>query len=171
MLAIETPIIMSKKILLYAGIALLLFQLYRPAKNQSGENTKNLFSKYPTSENVKKTLSAACLDCHSNNTIYPWYSNFQPIASWLNGHVKGGKKKLNFDAFLSSKISTQNHKFEEIIESIEEGFMPLKSYTWTHKDAKLNDVQKQEIIAWAKSCMTQLASEYPADSLILKRNK
>ena len=54
------------------------------------------------------------------------------------------KKHLNFSEFTKRKIAVQNHKLEEIVEMMEEGEMPLKSYTWLglHPEAKLSAEQK-----------------------------
>jgi hypothetical protein len=89
------------------------------------------------------------MDCHSNNTIYPWYSHIQPAAWWMNNHVKDGKKDLNFDEFLTYTKKKQFKKMEETIELVKEGEMPLKSYTWIHNDAKLTEAEKTALTDWA----------------------
>lgn len=83
--------------------------------------------------------NTACADCHSNETIYPWYSYIAPVG-WLIAHdTHEGRSELN--------IST-NHKIEldEMIETIREGEMPLPIYTITHTDARLSDADKQVLI-------------------------
>lgn len=162
-----------KKFLRYALLALLailvLLQFYHPARNVSNDQTHHVSTKYPTSEAVEAILKPACYDCHSNMTTYPWYSNIQPVSLWLDSHIKEGKQHLNFSDFTTRRAAVQNHKFEEIIESQEEGWMPLDSYTWIHKDARLSPEQRQTIIAWAKANMDSLRVWYPADSLVMKK--
>jgi hypothetical protein len=116
-------------------------------------------------------LEVACNDCHSNKTRYPWYSNVQPVAWWLAGHVNDGKRHLNFSEFTKRKIAVQNHKFEEIVEMVKEHEMPLSSYTFagTHPDAELTDEQRVAITDWATTQMDSLKKWYPADSLVLRR--
>jgi hypothetical protein len=156
--------------LLYGLLALLaLAQFYRPARNTSNNQTNHVSTKYPVPADVASILKVACNDCHSNQTRYPWYANVQPVASWLANHVNEGKRELNLSEFTQRKIAVQNHKFEEIIEMIKEGEMPLGSYTWTHADARLSEPQKQVLVAWAQSNMDYLAANYPADSLVLRR--
>lgn len=130
---------MKKKIFVILAIVLLAIQFVRPQKNINTEQTN--INQIP--DNVLKDLKVACYDCHSNNTIYPWYSNIQPVAWWLNKHIENGKRHLNFDETLSKK------DYEEIIEVIEENEMPLFSYTIIHRDAKLSDTQKKSITDWA----------------------
>ena len=62
---------------------------------------------------------------------------------------KGGKKHLNFDEYTNRSLRFQYHKMEEIAELVKEGEMPLESYTWMHKDAKLTEAEKNELINWA----------------------
>ena len=46
---------------------------------------------------IKNKLQVSCYDCHSNNTKYPWYNKVQPVARFLEGHIKEGKAELNFN--------------------------------------------------------------------------
>ncbi len=149
----------------------LIIQFFRPEKNNSNDLTHDVSKKYELPEEVNKILTVACNDCHSNRTEYPWYANVQPVAWWLNDHVVDGKKHLNFSDFTQLPIAVQNHKFEEVIEVLEENEMPLASYTYLglHKEANLSSEQKETLMNWAKSQMTYLKSNYPADSLVLKR--
>lgn len=156
--------------LLYGLLTLLvLVQFYRPARNLSNDQSNHVSTLYPVPAEVETILKPACYDCHSNLTEYPWYANIQPVASWLANHVEEGKSELNFSSFTKRRIAGQNHKFEEIIEMVKEGEMPLSSYTWTHTDARLSDQQKQTLIAWAQANMDTLAARYPPDSLVIKR--
>lgn len=148
---------------------LLLAQFYRPARNLSNDQTNHISNKYPVPDTVETILKAACYDCHSNLTVYPWYAEVQPVASWLANHVNEGKRELNFSAFSQRKVAVQNHKFEEIIEMVNEGEMPMGSYTWIHTDARLSDGQKKILVDWAQANMDSLKLHYPADSLVLRR--
>lgn len=155
---------------LYGLLALLvLAQFYRPARNLSNDQTNHVSTKYPLPAEVESILKSACYDCHSNLTRYPWYAEVQPVASWLANHVNEGKRELNFSAFTQRKIAIQNHKFEEIMEQVKEGEMPLGSYTWVHRDAALSEQQRQTLVSWAQSNMDSLKAHYPADSLVLRR--
>jgi len=162
---------MFKKIALGLLAILVIIQLFRPEKNLSDDQTHNIALKYPVSGEVKEILRVACDDCHSNKTAYPWYANIQPVAWFLDNHVQEGKRELNFSTFTKLPAAVQNHKFDEIIEMVDEKEMPLKSYTFfgLHQKANLTDQQRQLFINWAKQQMTMLKNEYPADSLKMKR--
>ena len=123
---------------------------------------------YAIPADVKTILAKACNDCHSNNTVYPWYAKFQPVDWWLNTHVVDGKKHINYDEYTHKTLRYQYHKMEETIEMVKEGEMPLNSYTWVHKDAKLTEEEKAKITGWAQSVMDTMKAKYPLDSLIRK---
>ena len=162
---------MLKKILLGLAAVLVIIQFIRPEKNLSDDRTYDVSTKYAVPDNVKTILDVACNDCHSNKTAYPWYSNIQPIAWFLDHHVTDGKRHLNFSTFTKRPVAVQNHKFEETIEMVKEGEMPLPSYTWLglHSGANLTDEQRQILIKWAETNMDSLKAQYPADSLVLRR--
>lgn len=150
---------MIKKILLAIGVILIVIQFIKPEKNIAlGAQPNAISTKYTVPDTVNQLLSVACKDCHSNNTVYPWYSNIQPVAWWLNDHVKEGKRKFNLDEFTTYTLKRQDHKLEELIESQTDHWMPLDSYTWIHRDAALTDAQRKVLVDWANATRKQIQS-------------
>lgn len=159
-----------KRILIIILIIFALIQFIRPPKNKSqGISDKDISTLYPMPDSIKSILEVACNDCHSNNTRYPWYAEIQPVAWWLNDHVIEGKKALNFSEFTKYRIRKQYIKFDEINELVKDNQMPLESYTWIHKDAKLNKQQKLAIMNWTTTIRDSIRLQYPPDSLIRSR--
>ncbi len=151
-------------------LAFVIIQFFRPAKNKSEGTSKNDISTlYAVPQNVQDILKMSCNDCHSNNTVYPWYAEIQPVAWWLNSHIEDGKKDLNFSEFATYRIRRQYKKLEEINELVKENKMPLDSYLWIHKDAKLSDQQKLTIANWAEAVRDSIRAKYPPDSLVRKK--
>ena len=138
------------KTLLSVAVFLIIIQFFHPTKNVDAKAQVNaIATKYTVPETVSEILSTACYDCHSNNTRYPWYNSIQPVAWWLNSHIKDGKKHLNFDEFTTYSLKRQDHKLEELIESQEDQWMPLESFTVLHEDARLSRTQRKLLIDWA----------------------
>ncbi len=149
---------MKKKILIGLLVVLIGIQFFRPGKNQSPEIQSNAIAKvHPVPQEVADILKVACNDCHSNNTVYPWYNNIQPVAWWLNNHVNEGKQELNFDEFATYPPKKAHRKMDELIEQVKEGEMPLSSYTWVHTNAKLSDAQRATLTQWAQTVMDSIA--------------
>lgn len=160
------------KILFYAlVIALLLFQFYpKPAKNLSGGiNANDITLAHYVPADVQQVLKTSCYDCHSNNTVYPWYSRVQPIALWLGDHITDGKDELNFSEFGSYSIRRKYKKLEEINKEVKEDEMPLSSYTIIHRDAKLDESKKLLLANWVTALRDSMKANYPADSLARKK--
>jgi hypothetical protein len=161
---------MAKKILVVVLIVLILIQFIHPARNKAEGAQPNHISKlYPVPSRVKIILDKACVDCHSNNTIYPWYSKIQPVDWWMTHHVNEGKDELNFDEFSTYNLRRQYHKLEEVSKLVKDEEMPISSYTWIHKDAILSKDEESTIIDWADSIRSDMKSKYPMDSLERKK--
>lgn len=151
-------------------LALIVIQFFRPAKNKSEDISKNdITTLYAVPQDVQHILKTSCFDCHSNNTVYPWYAEVQPVTWWLNSHIQDGKKDLNFSEFASYSPRRQYRKLEEVNELVKENEMPLDSYLWIHKDAKLTDQQKLTLASWVEAVRDTMEAKYPPDSL--KRKK
>ncbi len=158
-----------RRLLLVLLIVFIVIQFFRPKKNiTEGPQPNNIASVYPVPDHVKGILAKACNDCHSNNTRYPWYNNIQPVAWWLADHVEEGKRELNFDEFATYRPRKQYKKLEETNEMVKEGEMPLNSYTWIHKDAKLTDDEKRTLAEWVEATRSAMEAKFPMDSLVRK---
>lgn len=143
-----------KRILLVLLLAFVVMQFFRIDKtNPPVVEADDFISITQPSAEVEKILRTACYDCHSNETVYPWYSNIAPVSWMLEDHIEEGREHLNFSKWGTFELKKQNHKLDECAEEVEEGEMPLNSYTWTHGDASLSDKQKKTLADWFESCM------------------
>ena len=147
-------------------VALLLLSQLIPKNNNntgSAEGPSAINSVYEIPEQVSTILKTSCYDCHSNHTVYPWYSNIQPLSWWLNDHVKEGKKELNFSEFGNYSAKKQDHKLKEIAEQVEEQEMPLGSYTLIHQNAKLSSEQSALIVNWVMNLRSSINKDMPVE--------
>ncbi len=147
-----------KRTVIVFAIGIVLVQ-FLPLKKNSDTATgpADITKVYTVPDNVHQVLQKACYDCHSNNTTYPWYSHVQPVGWWLNDHVKEGKRHLNFAEFGSYISKRKIKKLKEVSGTINEGEMPLSSYTIIHTNARLSDEEKVLVTTWAASLAKQIA--------------
>lgn len=156
-----------KSILIILLIAFIIIQFIKPEKNAGEEIAANQITAVQNvPEDVHQILKISCYDCHSNTTMYPWYSKIQPVAWFLDDHVVEGKKEINFSTFATYPIYKRYKKFKEINKQVQDGEMPLTSYTILHRDALLNAEQKSILENWATTSIKEMESKYPADSLV-----
>lgn len=133
-----------KKILIALIGAFLLLQFFQIDKtNPPVDQNSDFLTLKKTPENVAQLIKSACYDCHSNETVYPWYAKVQPFGWFLKDHIDEGRRELNFSTFASYEPKRQAKKLDEAAELIENGGMPLESYTLIHKEAKLTAEQKK----------------------------
>ena len=83
----------------------------------------------------------ACFDCHSNETVWPWYTNVAPVSWMTQRHVDEGRGKLNF-----SEWGTGRQETEHMVDQVRRGQMPTGDYLLMHPDARLSDADKQLLI-------------------------
>ena len=146
-----------KKILLALLIVFIAIQFIQPAHNTSGQVLPTDITKtINVPDRVLGILKNSCYDCHSNNTRYPWYVYIQPMGWVMARHVRNGKENLNFSDFGSYSQRKQANKLRAIETSVEEGSMPLSSYTVMHTDARLSVGDKKVIADWVSNAKDSL---------------
>ncbi len=125
-------------------IVFVVIQFFRIDKtNPPADKTKDFLYINNPPKNISAILKASCYDCHSDETVYPWYTNIQPVGWFLKSHIEEGRSKLNFSTFADYDLSKQVKKAHKAAKEITEGGMPLESYLLIHRDAKLTAKDKE----------------------------
>ena len=102
-------------------------------------------------------LHAACYDCHSHETKWPFYSRIAP-ASWLvTDDVNEGRKHLNFSDW-PKEPDRATRKLDRINEVLDYREMPPKKYTLLHPEARLTDAQRKLLVDWSDAMEKQLSA-------------
>ncbi|MBW8361096.1 MAG: heme-binding domain-containing protein [Kaistella sp.] len=155
-----------KKVLVVLLVIFVIIQFFRIDKTNPPSTPKMDFLAIKnTPESTAKLIRAGCYDCHSNESKYPWYSNVQPLAWFLQDHIEEGRSHLNFSTFATYETKRQAHKLDEAVEMLEKREMPLESYILGHPEAKFTDVQYAEMISYFKklAAETRMANNLPAE--------
>jgi len=85
----------------------------------------------------------ACADCHSNETVWPWYSRIAPVSWFVRDHVIKGREDFNISVPGEIEI-------DEVVHQIRKGEMPLGSYLLLHPEARLTEQEKKDLIGGLK---------------------
>ena len=104
----------------------------------------------PPPPEVTALLRAACYDCHSHETQWPWYSHIAPVSWWLDSHVKDARRKLNFSEWPVDDPLHAAKKWNRVSEEVDSGDMPLPSYARMHPLARLTPPQREQLSKWAE---------------------
>ena len=140
---------------LAAGFALLQFT--NPARtNPPVAPGGDISAANPPPPPIAALLHAACYDCHSHETKWPWYSRVAP-ASWLVvGDVNGGRERLNFSDWPHALPERAAKRLERMSEELGYKEMPPAKYTLLHPAARLTDSQRAQLIHWADKTAAKL---------------
>ena len=143
---------MVKKILIALVLFLVIAQFFRIDKtNPTSDPQADFFAKVQTPDRFQQLIKNSCYDCHSNSTAYPWYTDVAPVSWWVKGHIKNGRKALNFSEWGTYKASKANHLLEECYEFTVETKMPLFTYTVMHPEGKLSKTDRADLANWFKA--------------------
>jgi hypothetical protein len=143
---------MFRKVLVLLVLVAVAIQFIRPDRNNPKVNpAEDLVAVANPPAEVQSILKNACYDCHSNESVWPWYTNITPVNWFVANHIKEGREKLNFSTFGSLSAAERSEALGEAAETIQEGEMPLESYTLLHPEAKLNATQRQTLLNWLQA--------------------
>ena len=98
---------------------------------------------------VAAILRRACYDCHSNQTVWPWYSRLAPVSWLLHRDVVEGRRHVNFSEWDKVPAEKRARKIANVAKQIKEGEMPPWFYLPLHKAARLDDADRAVIERWA----------------------
>jgi hypothetical protein len=152
-----------KIVLIILLVVLVAIQFFnRPDMSTTTEITPGHITKVMTvPANVESILKRSCYDCHSDHTVWPWYSSIAP-ASWLVGDdVVTGRKKMNFSQWDKMPTAKQEARLNEICEEIKSDEMPLPPYLILHGDAKLSQADKDILCQWVEIELKKLEDANP----------
>jgi hypothetical protein len=108
-------------------------------------------SEIQTPQDVESILSRSCYDCHSNKTVWPWYSYVAPVSWLVSSDVSGGRQKLNFTTWNRYTPDQQMKRLRDIWKEVQGGDMPLWYYLIKHSGARLSDEDKTVLRDWTQS--------------------
>jgi hypothetical protein len=133
---------MARKGLKYTGLAvvliLLAIQLIRPERtNPPSDPALSFVAAAKPGPAMVEVIQRSCYDCHSNQTVWPWYSQVAPVSWLVADDVRDGRRHLNFSEWGSYSPEVSRTKLKEICDEVKSGGMPLGIYTIIHSQAKL----------------------------------
>ena len=146
---------MLKKIIGCSGIAILVFFILLQLVPYGRNHTNPPVIKEPAwdSPQTKALAQRACFDCHSNQTVWPWYTNVAPFSWLVQRDVDEGRGRLNFSECGVPRSRGREggedreggEGTEEIAEQVLRGSMPPAQYTIIHAAARLTAAERQAL--------------------------
>lgn len=143
-----------KAALAATGVTLAAIQIVRPPRTnppeQSGRSIHAASSMEPA---VGSLLQRSCGDCHSNSTVWPWYSQVAPVSWLVSADVNRGRRALNLSEWAGYPPEQRAELLHDMCEEITQGEMPGSMYTALHRQARLTSADRQKICGWVHTAM------------------
>ena len=141
-----------KALLLGLAATLIVIQFFRPEKNDDPlDPDTDMLALTSPPEELAHLIRVSCYDCHSNQTVYPWYSQIAPVSWFLNKHVVDGKEDLNASDYGNMDKADKIKLLTDFYDVVEAGSMPMASYMLLHKEARLSEEDKKTLMVWSEA--------------------
>jgi hypothetical protein len=113
-------------------------QLVRPERaNPATDERRTIQAHMGTANGLVAVLDRSCRDCHSNATVWPWYTQIAP-ASWLMAAgVTKGRKAVNFSEWGAYSAEQQRLLLAVSCDDARSGKMP-GPYTLLRPETRLS---------------------------------
>ena len=98
---------------------------------------------------VRAILERACQDCHSENTVWPWYAYIPPISWQIHTDVERGRAFMDLSKWNDYTESERRGFTAAIGAAIQNHLMPPPKYVWMHREARLSNDELEVVRAWA----------------------
>ena len=109
----------------------------------------DLMATNPPPPEIAALLHAACYDCHSDETRWPWYSHIAPVSWLVADDVTRGRERLNFSDWPRALPERAAKRLERISEEVDDKDMPPGKYILLHPEARLTAGQREQLMHWA----------------------
>ena len=151
---------MSKRLRQAAVVFIVVFavaQLIRPDRtNPPTDTSRTIQAQVGTASGLAAVLDRSCRDCHSNATVWPWYTEIAP-ASWLMAYgVTEGRKAVNFSEWAAYSPEKQRMLLAVSCDDATSGKMP-GAYTLLHSETRLSGQDVETICAAARQAEAHAA--------------
>jgi hypothetical protein len=144
---------------MFAGpaAALALLQFTNPSRTNPPV-VLDLMATNPPPPKIAALLHAACYDCHSYETRWPWYGHVAPVSWLIANDVNKGRRRLNLSDWPAGQPERAARLLDRMSEEIGYHEMPPGKYTALHANARLTDGERKELADWLDAQSSRLDS-------------
>jgi Haem-binding domain len=143
-----------KKLLISTSVAAIVAvggSLIHPFGPLSGaEKSQTIINEAQIDSETLALVQRACQNCHSQQTVWPWYSHIAPASWMLARDVQQARSHMNLSQWQDYSLDDRLRLLSEIGSAVRNGEMPVQRYLWLHPEARLTDVERQQIYRWTK---------------------
>ena len=133
-------LMMARRILYISFGVFIMMQLIPYGRNHS--NPSVVSEPQWDAPRTRELFERVCMDCHSNETEWRWYSKIAPVSWLIQSDVEKGREEFN----VSMWGVQEENEGDDAAEEVSEGDMPLWFYYIPRPTEKLTETEKKELI-------------------------
>jgi hypothetical protein len=141
---------------------LILIQIIQPSRtNPPVVPSRALEAHVDVPPEVQVVLKRACYDCHSNATVWPWYSYVAPISWYVAHDVNVGRSHVNLQDWEAQVNEKEGKEHLGLTcKLIREGQMPPADYRFMHKGTDVSPEETNTVCSWSQKVGTSEDSDH-----------
>lgn len=145
-------LIWVKRLVVALVVFIVIAQVIRPSRiNPPVDPSREIGATLSLRPAVAAILERSCNDCHSNRTVWLWYSGVAPV-SWLVAYdVHEGRRKMNFSEWDAHILQERQKLLDRMCSDVSKGDMPGLPYSLMHPRARLSAADVQDVCNWAQT--------------------
>ena len=132
---------------LLAGSSIAIHPFGRPKEVHDHNSSLDGLNLTPETDAL---LKRSCMDCHSNQTAWPWYSYVAPMSWLVERDVRRGRDHMNLSEWQQYTWKQQEKLLADVASAVKNAEMPLPQYTLVHRHARLSEAERDSIYQWAR---------------------
>jgi hypothetical protein len=130
-------------------------QLVRPTRvNPATDPARTIQAHMGATSGVAAVLDRSCRDCHSNATVWPWYTQVAPVSWLMASGVAKGRSAVNFSEWGNYSPAVQRTLLSASCEDVSHGKMP-GPYTLIRPETRLSPQDIETICRAAQQAEAQ----------------
>ena len=108
---------------------------------------------------ITSIFKRSCMDCHSSQTTWPWYSYVAPTSWLVERDVRRGRDHMNFSQWQQYTFQHREKLLADVASAVKNDEMPLRQYTFIHRQARLTDAERDLVYQWARRERRRIRAE------------
>jgi Haem-binding domain len=151
---------MIKKILIATGVVAIaaaggsLIHPFGPPGTPG--NNQTILREAQIAPETLAIIQRACQNCHSQQTEWPWYSHVAPVSWLLARDVQQARLHMNLSRWQDYSTDDRLRLLSEIGSAVRNRKMPVQRYVLLHPEARLTDIERQQIYLWTRTERSRL---------------
>jgi hypothetical protein len=145
---------MFKKLVIAVGAAAVAAvggSLIHPFGAAASGANQAIFREAQIDPETLALIQRACQNCHSQNTVWPWYSRVAPVSWLLARDVQQARAHMNLSQWQDYSTDDRLRLLSAIGSAARNRTMPPSRYLLLHPEARLSAGERQQIYRWTRS--------------------